>query len=356
MLVFVVLVANQLPNFRPHCAGALRISSHVAHDLPESARVPLALNSCPKLLSKMECGNAFVTPALETLYLAGFVLEIEEKEFHGADLRKDSIILPSPKLYRGCSAKYTSRKEFVMLQYRTAFLIGLVLIALAGIGLILRGNQQPAVVASQNTNAPKLTVKYVYQNQTQTLELTKVSVDALEGARFVTGEKNAPFTVVEFADYECPACGVFATEFEGSFTAKFITSGKVRYAYRDFPLSQHANANVAALAASCASDQGKFSEFKAILFRAQQAWSISNSVQVMTQFKDYASQVGLDPSKLETCVQAGTAQKSIDQDVAMGNRVGLTATPSFVISGYLVSGALPPEAFQAVFDQLREKP
>ena len=104
MLVFVVLVANQLPNFRPHCAGALRISSHVAHDLPESARVPLALNSCPKLLSKMECGNAFVTPALETLYLAGFVLEIEEKEFHGADLRKDSIILPSPKLYRGCSA------------------------------------------------------------------------------------------------------------------------------------------------------------------------------------------------------------------------------------------------------------
>ncbi len=172
----------------------------------------------------------------------------------------------------------------------------------------------------------------------------------------MTGEKNAPFTVVEFADYECPACGVFSTEYESTFAARFIATGKVLYAYRDFPLSQHANANVASLAAACAADQGKFSDFKAILFRAQNDWSQSNPAQVISQFKDYASQVGLDSNKLETCIQSAAAQKSIDADMAMGNLVGLNATPTFVINGYMVSGALPPEAFQAIFDQIGEKP
>lgn len=242
-----------------------------------------------------------------------------------------------------------------MNQYRTVFVIVVVLIALAGFGLILKGNQQPTVFANQNSKAPKITLNYKYQNQTLNLELTKVDFNPLEGARFVMGTENAPFTVVEFSDYECPACGLFATEYESSFVAKFVSSGKVRFAYRDFPLPQHSNANIASLTAACAFDQGKFADFKAILFRAQNDWSQSTQARAIAQFGDYASQLGLDSLKLETCVQAKTAQAGIDSDLEMGKRVGLTATPSFVVNGYLVAGVLPPEAFEVIFKKLEEQ-
>ena len=240
-----------------------------------------------------------------------------------------------------------------MNKYRTVFLIVVVLIAVTGFGLILRGNLQPTVVANKNLNAPKI-IKYVYQNQPLTIELNQVAVDALEGARFVSGAKTAPFTVVEFSDYECPACGVFATEYESAFVAKFVSSGKVRFAYRDFPLPQHSNANIASLAAACAFDQGKFADFKAILFRAQNDWSQSPQARALSQFGDYANQLGLDSVKLGACINFAQGQASIDADLAMGKRVGLSATPSFVINGYLVAGVLPLEGFQAVFDALEE--
>jgi protein-disulfide isomerase len=139
------------------------------------------------------------------------------------------------------------------------------------------------------------------------------------------------------------------------FDTKLVQSGKVRFAYRDFPLPQHANANAASLAAACASDQGKFADFKRTLFRAQTAWASSSLTQALEQFADYANQVGLDGAKLKSCVNSGSSQASIDADVAAGKRVGLNATPSFVINNFLVSGALPVEAFQAIIAKLEEK-
>ena len=239
-----------------------------------------------------------------------------------------------------------------MNQWRNVFLVVVALLGLAGFGFVLFGTQPKPVVSSVNANAPTLKISYSYQGQAQNLELTQVSVDAFEGARFVTGAKNAAFTVVEFSDYECPACAVFAGEFESSFNTKLVSSGKVRFAYRDFPLSFHPNANAASLAAACANDQGKFPEFKAVLFRAQNQWASSSPSQALDQFADYANQVGLDGAKLRACASSGAAQASIDADVAAGGRVGITATPSFVINGYLVSGALPLEAFEAIIAKL----
>jgi protein-disulfide isomerase len=239
-----------------------------------------------------------------------------------------------------------------MNQGRNLFLVIVALLGLGGFGFVLFNAQPKAVVSGVNANAPTLKISYSYQGQVQNLELIQVKADAFEGARFVTGAKNAVFTVVEFADYECPACAVFATEFEGLFNTKLISSGKVRYAYRDFPLSFHPNANAASLAAACAADQGKFPEFKAVLFRAQNQWASSSQAGVLDQFADYANQVGLDGTKLKACTNSRAAQALIDADVAAGQRVGINATPSFVINGYLVSGALPVEAFEAIFAKL----
>ena len=239
-----------------------------------------------------------------------------------------------------------------MNQGRNLFLVIVALLGLGGFGFVLFSAQPKAVVSSVNANTPTLKISYVFQGQVQNLELIQVKADAFGGARFVTGAKNAAFTVVEFADYECPACAVFAGEFEGLFNTKLISSGKVRYAYRDFPLSFHPNANVASLAAACAADQGKFPEYKAVLFRAQNEWASSSKAGVLDQFADYANQVGLDGTKLKACASSQAAQTLIDADVAAGQRVGINATPSFVINGYLVSGALPVEAFEAILAKL----
>ncbi len=242
-----------------------------------------------------------------------------------------------------------------MNQFRNAFLVVVVLVVITGFGFVLFNAKPQPEVSSSNANAPKLNVSYVFQGQTQQLELVQVNANALEGARFVTGAQNAPFTIVEFSDYECPACAMFATEFESLFESKLVSSGKVRFAYRDFPLPQHANANAASLAAACAADQGKFGEYKRILFRAQTNWASSSPTQVLGQFADYANQLGLDATKLRSCIDTASAQASIDADLAAGKRVGLTATPSFVINNFLVSGALPVEAFEAIMAKLEDK-
>ena len=242
-----------------------------------------------------------------------------------------------------------------MNQSRNAFLVVVLLLVVAGFGFVLFNAKPQPEVSSNNANAPKLKVSYIFQGQTQNLELVQVSANALEGARFVTGAKNAPFTIVEFSDYECPACAVFATEFESLFETKLVSSGKVQFAYRDFPLPQHANANAASLAAACAADQGKFAAYKRILFRAQTDWASNSASEALTQFADYANQVGLDGATLKSCINSGSSQALIDTDVAAGKRVGLTATPSFVINNFLVSGALPVEAFEAIIAKLEEK-
>ncbi|NJK46149.1 MAG: DsbA family protein [Pleurocapsa sp. SU_196_0] len=181
-------------------------------------------------------------------------------------------------------------------------------------------------------------------------------VDALKGARFVNGNADAPNTVVEFADYECPACGLFAVRVEDAFISEFVNSGKVRYAFRDFPLRQHKNAPLAAQAASCAHAQGRFSPYKAMLFRAQPLWSHSSNSRAAQQFSEFAAQLGVDEARFSSCLASSDAQPGIEADLGAGRQVGLQATPSFVINGYLVSGALPIEAFRAILNRVGVKP
>ncbi len=236
-------------------------------------------------------------------------------------------------------------------QQRNTFLVALMVVALLGIGIIFIATRPQA----PSDNSQTIGITYTLNGTTQNLELRKVNSTALEGARFISGSSSAKNTIVEFSDYQCPACGVFATQFESQFKTDLIDTGLVRFAYRDFPLGQHANAPLASQAAACANDGGRFENFKAILFRGQSQWSNSSSVVATGQFAEFATFAGLNKNSFLECLKSDSAKAGIQADKSMGNQVGLKSTPSFVINGYLVAGALPVEAFKAILEKVGSK-
>jgi protein-disulfide isomerase len=231
------------------------------------------------------------------------------------------------------------------------FFLGLGVVALLGVGLIVAAFGQRQ---NQSQTTGSKTVSYTKDGLSQTLELKYVGNNGIEGARYVTGSSSAKNTVVEFADYQCPACGIFATEFEGEFKSKFVETGKVRYAYRDFPLPQHELAPLAARVAACAAEQNGFEALKAMLYRAQSQWSGLSQNLAKQRFLELVGYAGLDKGRTAMCLEQNDFAAAIAKDVEMGRTVQLEATPSFVVNGYLVSGALLPEAFAAILAEVGE--
>ncbi len=145
------------------------------------------------------------------------------------------------------------------------------------------------------------------------------------------GRADAPVTVVIYSDFQCPACGFFASQLEQAFTTKYIDTGKVRLVYHDFPLSQHQNAIPAAEAARCAADQGAFWPMHDLLFKQQYEWQ--NLAQPQAKFGEYAAALKLDTAKFNQCLASGTHRAEILAARADADRAGIPATPTFVIDG-----------------------
>jgi protein-disulfide isomerase len=158
----------------------------------------------------------------------------------------------------------------------------------------------------------------------------------------VRGAADAPVTVVDFSDFECPFCK------QAQPTLKQLLErypGKVRLAYRDFPLdSIHPKARGAAEAARCAHDQGKFWEYHDVIFA--QSPQLANE-----DLRRYAGQVGLDVAKFDSCLSAGTHKAAVQRDLDEGNRLGITGTPAFFVNGRALSGAQPLDAFTKLIEQ-----
>jgi protein-disulfide isomerase len=145
------------------------------------------------------------------------------------------------------------------------------------------------------------------------------------------GAADAPVTVVEYADFQCPACGVFATTLEAGIVKDYIDTGKVRFLYHDFPLPQHANAVPAAEAARCAADQGAFWPYHDLLYAKQADWE--NSPQPLAQLASYAQQLKLDRGAFETCYNSHAHQATITQLYQDSTNGGVNQTPTFAIDG-----------------------
>jgi protein-disulfide isomerase len=155
------------------------------------------------------------------------------------------------------------------------------------------------------------------------------------------GSAKALVTIVEFSDFHCPFCRrVIPTlaQLESRY------GDKIKLVFRDFPIeSLHPGATQAHVAARCANEQGKFWAYHDKLFAAP----TKSSPEL---FKELAKDVGLDGKPFEACLNSKKYQAAIQEDIAEGNRVGVTGTPAFFINGRLVSGAQPLDAFARIID------
>ncbi len=155
------------------------------------------------------------------------------------------------------------------------------------------------------------------------------------------GMKNAPVTIIEFSDFQCPYCARFFEQTLPLIEKNYIDTGKARIVYRDFPLGFHENAEKAAEAAECADEQGKFWEYHDKLFENQGAIGVSN-------LKQYAESIGLNIEKFSSCLDSGEMASEVKEDAKDGTKYGVTGTPSFFINGINIVGAQP----YAVFEQI----
>ena len=155
------------------------------------------------------------------------------------------------------------------------------------------------------------------------------------------GPATAPVTIVEFSDFQCPYCRQAAP------TLKKIqeTFGdRVRLVYRDAPLPTHPEALVAAEAAQCAHDQGKFWEYHDVLFANQQALQ-------RARLREYAAVVGLDERRFSACLDGGRFRADVERDLGDAQAYGIASTPTFFVNGRVVMGALPYERLEQIVEE-----
>jgi protein-disulfide isomerase len=172
-----------------------------------------------------------------------------------------------------------------------------------------------------------------------------VRVDVSRGP--VLGRPDAPVTLVEFTDLECPYCRNFHLGAFEQIKRAYIDTGKVRFISRDFPLDFHPNARPAALAVRCAGEQGKFWEMR-------HAVTVNGGQLSRAVYDRLAGELALDTSRFSACIAADRYRAAIDDDIAEAQQAGVTGTPTFVLGtttpgptleGQRIVGALPFQAF-----------
>ena len=168
------------------------------------------------------------------------------------------------------------------------------------------------------------------------------------------GRAEAPVTLVEFSDYQCPFCQRFFATTLSAIKKQYVDTGKVRYVFRDFPLDQlHPQARKAAEAAHCAGEHGKYWEMHDLLFQNQKALA-------QPQLAEHARTIGVDGAKFDECLSSGRHAARVERGLIEGSSIGVQGTPSFVVGkmkpgdvveGTPIRGAQPLETFRRIIDQ-----
>ncbi len=157
----------------------------------------------------------------------------------------------------------------------------------------------------------------------------------------VRGNPNAPVTIVEFSDYQCPFCARVNPTLD---LVRNSYGDKVRIVFKDYPLPNHAEAPKAAEAARCAGDQNKYWEMHDAMFANQRALGVPS-------LKQQARALGLDGAAFDSCLDSGKHAAAVQAGAELGSRMGVNSTPTLYINGRALVGAQPYDAFRQVIEE-----
>ena len=206
------------------------------------------------------------------------------------------------------------------------FFIGIGVLTIIAViaGVILLGNHKPKSQSPQ-------TLGTASQN------------DLIANAPYTLGNPSAPVQLVEFADMQCPAC-----QSAQPIVEKILEENKekVYFVFRHYPLSVHKNAKLAAQAVEAAGAQGKFFEMTHVIYANQEEWA--NKPNPREDFRKYAQELSLDINRFNKDME--DLKENINNDFALGERVGVNSTPTFFINGQKYSGVIQQGQFQQIID------
>lgn len=155
-------------------------------------------------------------------------------------------------------------------------------------------------------------------------------------------------TLVEYGDFQCPACGGYYPIVE-SVVAKY--KADIEFQFVNFPLTSiHPNAMLAHRTAEAASNQGKFWEMYKLLYENQTTWTSMASTQAASTFRSYAESLSLDMSKFDTDQKSAAVNELINADISKGKGLGVTSTPTFFVNGKKIENPKDQDAFNKVIE------
>ncbi|MBT8172513.1 MAG: DsbA family protein [Nitrosopumilus sp.] len=238
------------------------------------------------------------------------------------------------------------------------------LIVIVGIAAFFAGSYASVFNSNQITEKDlddaiaKLELK-ILQNQLPTKQPTPIVKISADNDPII-GNPDAPITIIEFSDFQCPFCARFHIQTLPLILEEYIEQGKVKLVFRDFPIqSIHPNALPASVAAECANEQGKFREMHDMLFDNQNQWNKLETNDVLSLFSNYASNIQLDQEIFDSCLTSGKYIEEIRKDLDDGRDYGVSGTPGFFVGnekiGFVeLKGAQPFESFKKIIDSQLE--
>lgn len=193
----------------------------------------------------------------------------------------------------------------------------------------------PAAAGAAGTTTPRRVVLY--------------GVD-LTGVGYDRGSPDAPIVMVDFSDFGCPFCGRHARETQPALDKEFVAAGKMMYKYVPFVMGMFPNGDIAARAAECGGEQGKFWEMHDALYADQFAWKQRRSAP-FNVFQAHAAAIGLDGPRFRACFAENRGGARTRRSTAAAQALGIRATPTFFIDGQAIEGALPLAEFRRLLQE-----
>ena len=168
---------------------------------------------------------------------------------------------------------------------------------------------------------------------------------------WLKGNKEAELTLIEYSDFQCPACAYFHPIVEKLAEDYEDYKEDLKIVYRHFPLPQHKNAILAGQAAEAAGKQGKFWEMAGMIFESQNRWSESEQDEAKNIFRELARTLNLNIEQWEKDIENEDIKKSIDEDYKEGVKIGINATPTFFLNGKKLQNPRSYEEFKEMLNK-----